>query len=66
MAILAGEAKTLDANSRIRISHDVNSLRVYDECTGTTSFFPVNELDDDVRVRLTGRKPPDGKRQFRM
>ncbi len=52
LADLMTKAKPLDADSRIRLSADQQSLRMYDGFTGTISNFPLAELDADVRGKL--------------
>ena len=45
-------AKPLDADSRITISSDTQSILVRDGYTGTQSEFPIHRLDKEVRERL--------------
>lgn len=52
IAAMKAQARPLDAASRITISINQESLYLRDGFTGTTSPFPLSELDQDVRERL--------------
>jgi hypothetical protein len=50
---LRAQAMPLDDKSAITIKSDAVALSFYDQCTGTSSTFPISQLDDDVRASLS-------------
>jgi len=50
-------AQQIDKGARLTLSSDQSSLKVYDGFTGTTSSFPLSDLDADVKARLQYKSP---------
>ncbi|MDE1151820.1 MAG: hypothetical protein PW788_04705 [Micavibrio sp.] len=59
---LKSQAAPVDKDSRLSLSSDQANLKVYDGFTGTTSSFPLSELDADIKARLLYKAP--GKSGF--